>query len=107
MLAGLLKLLPWVKQWHNALNPDLGMGLGDYYEGFLDSECRTLGLTRDDLRAWRPAEKGGGRNAKAKAKAALIEDEGESEAEEGAAPTKPAARKRGPASARKPATKPL
>ena len=63
------------------------MGLGDYYEGFLDGECRTLGLTRDDLRAWRPAEKGGGRRGGARrAEAAPREDDGESEAEEGAAP---------------------
>jgi hypothetical protein len=47
LLAGLLDLLPWLKQWHNKLDPDYGMGLGDYFEGFLDEECRALGLTID------------------------------------------------------------
>jgi hypothetical protein len=47
LLAGLLDLLPWLKQWHNKLDPDYGMGLGDYFDGFLDEECRALGLTID------------------------------------------------------------
>lgn len=47
LLAGLLDLLPWLKQWHNKLDPDYGMGLGDYFEGFIDEECRGLGLTID------------------------------------------------------------
>ena len=42
LLAGLLDLLPWLKQWHNEMDPDYGMGLGDYFEGFLDQECRSL-----------------------------------------------------------------
>jgi len=49
LLAGLLDLLPWLKQWHNTLDPDYGMGLGDYFEGFLDEECRELQLTREQL----------------------------------------------------------
>jgi hypothetical protein len=50
LLAGLLDLLPWLKQWHNAQDPDLGMGLGDYFEGFLDQECHGLNITVDDVR---------------------------------------------------------
>ena len=58
MLAGLLELVPWVKQWHNEPSADFGgLRLGDYFETFLDGECHALGLTRDDLRAWRPAER--------------------------------------------------
>jgi len=55
LLAGLLELLPWLKQWYN--EPDTahsGLRLGDYFEGFLDEEARTLDLTRDDLAAWQP-----------------------------------------------------
>jgi hypothetical protein len=47
LLAGLLDLLPWLKQWHNEMDPDYGMGLGDYFEGFLEEEYRALGLTID------------------------------------------------------------
>ncbi|WP_437840177.1 BREX-2 system adenine-specific DNA-methyltransferase PglX [Sorangium sp. So ce1153] len=70
MLAGLLELLPWIKQWHNEPSDEYGgMRLGEFFEGYLDGECRGLGLTRDDLRAWRPAAKkrgkAGGRAKKA------------------------------------------
>ena len=45
LLAGLADLLPWLKQWHNDLNPEYGLGLGDYFGGFLDEECRKNGTT--------------------------------------------------------------
>lgn len=66
LLAGLLELLPWVKQWHNEPSDEFGgLRLGDYFETFLDGECHTLGLTREALRAFRPAEKTRGRAPKA------------------------------------------
>ncbi|MBK8255147.1 MAG: BREX-2 system adenine-specific DNA-methyltransferase PglX [Polyangiaceae bacterium] len=69
MLAGLLELIPWVKQWHNDPNPEFGgLRLGDYYETFLDGECHALGLSRDDLRAFRPAEKSKAKRPTAKKK---------------------------------------
>ncbi|NUP07974.1 MAG: BREX-2 system adenine-specific DNA-methyltransferase PglX [Polyangiaceae bacterium] len=68
MLAGLLELLPWIKQWHNEPSDEYGgMRLGDFFEGFIDGECRTLGLTHDDLRAWRAADKRAARKAKSAA----------------------------------------
>ena len=54
MLAGLLELLPWLKQWHNDLDPHFGERMGDYYAGFVDQEARSLGFTLDDLRHWQP-----------------------------------------------------
>ena len=77
MLAGLLELIPWVKQWHNEPSAEFdGLRLGDFYEGFLDGEIQQLGLTRDDLRAWRPAEKGRAKKA-APATAPAPEADGE------------------------------
>lgn len=61
LLAGLLELLPWLRQWHNQLDPVSGQRLGDYFARFLDEECRALGLTMDDLRAWRPPRREGRR----------------------------------------------
>jgi len=59
-----------VKQWHNEPSAEFGgLRLGDYFEGFVDGECHALGLTHDDLRAWRPAERG--RTKKVKARAAV------------------------------------
>ena len=58
MLAGLLELLPWVKQWHNEPSEEFqGLRMGEYFEKFLEGECRQLGLTHEDLRAWRPEKK--------------------------------------------------
>jgi hypothetical protein len=34
LLAGLLELLPWLEQWHNAIDPVYGERMGAYYRGF-------------------------------------------------------------------------
>ncbi len=57
LLACLIELLPWLKQWHNEVDPEFGVPMGDYFEGFLQEESRNLGLTLDELRAWQPARK--------------------------------------------------
>lgn len=54
LLAGLLELLPWLRQWHNDMNPDFGARMGDYYAAFVSDEARALQFTLDDLRAWKP-----------------------------------------------------
>lgn len=54
LLAGLLELLPWLKQWHNEIDPVYSECMGNYYEGFVTEEVRALGFTLDDLRAWKP-----------------------------------------------------
>lgn len=54
LLAGLLELLPWLKQWHNEYNAVDGARMGDYFEGFVLDEAKALGRTADDLRAWVP-----------------------------------------------------
>lgn len=55
LLGGLQELLPWLKQWHNDLDPVHNERMGDYYAGFVAEEARALGFTADDLRAWKPA----------------------------------------------------
>jgi hypothetical protein len=66
MLAGLLELLPWLFQWHNAEAAEYDAPLGDAFEAFLEGELRELGLTRDDLRAFRPAKKKSARGKRAR-----------------------------------------
>jgi hypothetical protein len=57
LLAGLLELVPWLKQWHNEPNPEFeGERLGDYFERLADGEARSLGLSTDDLHNWRPTK---------------------------------------------------
>ena len=58
LLACLLELLPWLKQWHN--EPDAafdGLRMGDYFEGFINEEARQLGKTVPEIKAWEPPKK--------------------------------------------------
>jgi hypothetical protein len=57
LLACLVELLPWLKQWHNEVDPEFGVPMGDYFEGFLQEESRNLGLTLDEIRAWQPPQR--------------------------------------------------
>jgi len=66
LLAGLLELLPWLEQWHNAVDPVYGERMGAYYRGFVTEEARALGFTLDDLRAWKPTITAAQRNRKKK-----------------------------------------
>jgi hypothetical protein len=55
LLAGLLELIPWVKQWHNEPDPNFsGARMGDYFESFVDEEARELRLTPEQIRGWTP-----------------------------------------------------
>ncbi len=57
ILAGLLELLPWLRQWHNDPDPAHGgTRLGDFFAGFVEEEARSLGLTREALETWKPQE---------------------------------------------------
>ena len=62
LLAALLELLPWVRQYHNAPDPEFDTGMGDYFEGFIDEEARALSLTHEAIRTWAPPA---GRNRRA------------------------------------------
>ncbi len=44
VLAGIHDLVPWVKQWHNELDPQFGIRFGDYLEGFVAQEASALGV---------------------------------------------------------------
>lgn len=67
LLAGVVELLPWLKQWHNEVDPETGERLGDFYAAFADTQARQLGTTVEKLRSWRAPEKPKGR-AKRKSK---------------------------------------
>lgn len=65
LLAGVAELVPWLKQWHNQVDPEYGQRLGDFYATWLEEELRTQGLTRADLANWHPPETGRGRRRRA------------------------------------------
>ena len=54
LIAGVAEVLPWVKQWHSGIDPELGIDLGEYLDGQIDSWCDAVGVARDDLPTWRP-----------------------------------------------------
>ena len=49
LLAGLSQLIPWLRQWHNDLDPALGVRLGDYFLSYLEDELRLLEKPRQAL----------------------------------------------------------
>lgn len=64
LLAGLAELLPWLKQWHDDLDPATGERLGTWFAGFVADEARELGTTAEVLGAWRPTATGARRRTK-------------------------------------------
>jgi hypothetical protein len=54
LLACLIELLPWLKQWHNDIDPEFNVPMGDYFEGFVTEEARALGKTIPEIKAWTP-----------------------------------------------------
>lgn len=52
MLVALDELIPWLNQWHNEVDPEFGVGMGDYFAGFLADELRSLEVSPDQLLNW-------------------------------------------------------
>lgn len=65
MLAGLWELVPWLRQWHNEIDPKFGERLGDFFASFTTEQAGALGHTTDELAAWRPPAPTRGRRARA------------------------------------------
>ena len=54
LLAGLQELIPWLKQWHNEVDPAYGQRMGDFFASFVDVGGTGLGQTVEDLKTWTP-----------------------------------------------------
>lgn len=59
MLVALDELIPWLKQWHNDIDPEFGERMGDFYEGYLFEELRRWELAREELAKWQPVATAG------------------------------------------------
>lgn len=69
LLAGLLVLRDWLKQWHDHLDPETGVKLGTYFAEFAEGQCQDLGFSPEEVLAWVPlAEMATGRSRKSRAK---------------------------------------
>lgn len=60
ILAGLVEVLPWIKQWHNDLAPQYNLKMGDYLEAQLVEAARSLSIPVEDIpdHAPKPATRG-------------------------------------------------
>src|SRR5690606_27123243 len=54
LLAGLIELEPWLKQWHHDVDPAFGVSPADAIATMIDSQLNELGITRADATAWQP-----------------------------------------------------
>lgn len=55
LLAAIAERLPWLRQWHNAPDPDYGGApLGDFFTEYLHGQLQTHGLSQADLDGWTP-----------------------------------------------------
>ena len=54
VLAGLVEVLPWIKQWHNDLDPQYNLKMGDYLEAQLAEAARSLSIPVEDIAAHAP-----------------------------------------------------
>lgn len=52
LLAGIVELLPWLHQWHDEPDPDIGMGMGEYFAAFVEEEARAMGVSVEELERW-------------------------------------------------------
>lgn len=65
LLVAIDEELPWVLQWHNALDPDMDVRPGDYFQHWLGDQLNRHNWTRQTLADWQPpAEPRRGRRAK-------------------------------------------
>ena len=63
LVAGLVELEPWLHQWHADIDPEYGTSLAEEMTALIDQRLAACGITRDEARAWRPAEQPRGRRS--------------------------------------------
>lgn len=55
LVAGLAEVLPWVRQWHDDVDPEFGQSWADAYAGYLETQRLRYSVTDEHLADWRPA----------------------------------------------------
>ncbi|MGV4981640.1 BREX-2 system adenine-specific DNA-methyltransferase PglX [Streptomyces sp. NRAIS4] len=63
LLAGLLEVMPWVRQWYDEYDEEWGDNPAREFQTALNRGCTNRHLSESDLRDWRPEKKGGRRSA--------------------------------------------
>ena len=57
LLVAIQEELPWILQWHNEVEPEFGVRLGDFFREQLSRDLHTHGLTREESRELAPASR--------------------------------------------------
>jgi hypothetical protein len=64
LVAGIAEVLPWVKQWHSGVDPNLGVDLYEYLNGQLQEKAQQVGVPVSELCQWSPPATARGRKTK-------------------------------------------
>ena len=64
LLAGVHELAPWVRQWHNEIDPEYGESVADTIDDELTTRLNEFHLTVTDLTSWRPVPTTRGRRTR-------------------------------------------
>ncbi|WP_275557523.1 BREX-2 system adenine-specific DNA-methyltransferase PglX [Streptomyces sp. 5-6(2022)] len=57
LLAGVLEVMPWVRQWHGEYDEEWEGVPADEYQAYFEELCAKHQVSEVDLRAWRPEKK--------------------------------------------------
>ncbi|WP_255720659.1 BREX-2 system adenine-specific DNA-methyltransferase PglX [Frankia sp. CiP3] len=63
LVAGLREVMPWVRQWHDEVDPRYDGSPAEVYDAFLADTMGQLTLTEEALTSWRPPTPTRGRRA--------------------------------------------
>lgn len=66
LIAGLVEVMPWVRQWHGEYDAEWESVPAEDCDAYLDEQMAKHQLSAADLKAWRPVKKTRGRKAAAK-----------------------------------------
>ncbi|WP_063727779.1 BREX-2 system adenine-specific DNA-methyltransferase PglX [Streptomyces sp. RTd22] len=69
LLAGVLEVMPWVRQWHGEYDEEWEGVPADEYQAYFEELCAKHQVSEAELRAWRPEKKTRGRKKAASKKA--------------------------------------
>lgn len=61
LVAGLLEILPWVRQWHSGIDPDYGQDMAQFLTEQVRDAAANVDMTEKQLADWRPPEATRGR----------------------------------------------
>jgi hypothetical protein len=63
LVAGLVELEPWLRQWHGEIEAEFGISASDAVGQEIDGHLAGLGMTREQVSAWVPTVRKRGRKA--------------------------------------------